>query len=130
GLAVRLPVDTFTDYLARQIGGAALRVLADAGFIVTIPARPTCCAITWISTGQLVGARRVLRRTMAQLAPALRAGIPIVGLGPSCTATLRSDAAELLGTPDAEKVAASVLTLSELLAARAPGWAPPRLDGT
>jgi FAD/FMN-containing dehydrogenase/Fe-S oxidoreductase len=130
GTPVLLLVDTFTDYFAPQIGQAALRVLADAGFSVTIPARPTCCAITWISTGQLAGARRVLRRTMAELAPALRAGIPIVGLEPSCTATLRSDAAELLGTPDAEKLAGSVLTLSELLAARAPDWAPPRLDGT
>jgi Fe-S oxidoreductase len=67
---------------------------------------------------------------VAELAPALRAGIPIVGLEPSCTATLRSDAAELLSSPDAEKLAGSVLTLSELLAARAPDWAPPRLDGT
>jgi Fe-S oxidoreductase len=96
---------------------------------VTIPDRPTCCAITWISTGQLTAARRILGRTVAELSPAVRAGVPIVGLEPSCTATLRSDAAELLGTPQARDLAGSVKTLSEVLA-DAPGWTPPRLDGT
>jgi Fe-S oxidoreductase len=128
GTPVVLVIDTFTNYFDPQIGVAAMRVLADAGFSVTIPRRPTCCAITWISTGQTGAARRILRRTVAELAPAVRAGVPIVGLEPSCTATLRSDAADLLGTQDAEALAGSVRTLSELLAT-VPGWTPPRLDG-
>ena len=126
---VLLFVDTFTDYFAPQIGQAALRVLEDAGYRVTIPGRPTCCAITWISTGQLTAARRILGRTLTELAPALRDGIPIVGLEPSCTATLRSDAADLLGTSQARELAGSVKTLSEVLAGT-PGWTPPKLDGT
>jgi FAD/FMN-containing dehydrogenase/Fe-S oxidoreductase len=129
GTPVLLLVDTFTNYFDPEVGRAAVRVLADAGFSVTITDRPTCCAITWISTGQLGAARRILRRTLTQLGPALRAGIPIVGLEPSCTATLRSDGADLLGTPDARNLAGAVTTLSELLAG-VPGWAPPRLDGT
>ncbi len=129
GRPVLLFVDTFTDFFAPEIGQAAVRVLADAGFSVTIPDRPTCCAITWISTGQLTAARRILGRTVAELSPAVRAGVPIVGLEPSCTATLRSDAADLLGTPQARDLAGSVKTLSEALAG-APGWTPPRLDGT
>jgi len=129
GTPVLLLVDTFTNYFEPEIGQAAIAVLADAGFSVTIPRRPTCCAITWISTGQLGAARRILRRTVAELTPALRAGIPIVGLEPSCTATLRSDCADLLETADARALADSVQTLSELLAG-SPGWAPPRLDGT
>ncbi len=51
--AVMLLIDTFTDYFDPGIGRAALAVLADAGYDVLIPDRPTCCAITWISTGQL-----------------------------------------------------------------------------
>jgi Fe-S oxidoreductase len=128
GTPVVLLIDTFTNYFDPQIGVAAMRVLADAGFSVTIPRRPTCCAITWISTGQIGAARRILGRTVAELAPAVRAGVPIVGLEPSCTATLRSDAADLLGTQDAEALAGSVRTLSELLAT-VPGWTPPPLDG-
>jgi FAD/FMN-containing dehydrogenase/Fe-S oxidoreductase len=126
---VLLLVDTFTDYFAPEIGQAAVAVLADAGFSVSIPRRDTCCAITWISTGQLGAARRILSRTVADLSPAVQAGTPIVGLEPSCTATLRSDSADLLATPAARALAGSVRTLGELLAG-ASGWAPPRLDGT
>jgi FAD/FMN-containing dehydrogenase/Fe-S oxidoreductase len=129
GTPVVLMVDTFTDYFTPQVGRAALRLLTDAGFRVTIPDRPTCCAITWISTGQLGAARRILRRTVAELSPAVRAGVPVVGLEPSCTATLRSDAVDLLETKEARALADSVATLSELLAT-AGDWTPPALDGT
>jgi FAD/FMN-containing dehydrogenase/Fe-S oxidoreductase len=125
---VVLLIDTFTNYFDPEIGKAAVAVLTDAGFSVTIPRRQTCCAITWISTGQLGAARRILRRTVAELSPAVQAGVPVVGLEPSCTATLRSDSADLLATPDARALGESVRTLSELLEA-APGWTPPRLDG-
>jgi FAD/FMN-containing dehydrogenase/Fe-S oxidoreductase len=128
GRPVLLLADTFTNYFAPEIGAAATRVLEDAGFSVSLPRRATCCAITWISTGQLGAARRILRRTIGELLPAAAAGIPIVGLEPSCTATLRSDAIEILDSPAAAAVAASVRTLAEVLAA-APDWQPPRLDG-
>ena len=61
-----------------------------------VTGRNVCCGLTWISTGQLDGARRQLTRTLDELGPALDAGIPVVGLEPSCTAALRADAAELL----------------------------------
>ncbi len=129
GTPVMLLADTFTNYFSPEVGVAAVRVLAAAGFSVAIPRRPICCAITWISTGQLDTARRVLRRTVAELAPAVEAGIPIVGLEPSCTATLRSDTAELLGTHSARALAGSIRTLSEVLTV-APHWSPPSLNGT
>jgi FAD/FMN-containing dehydrogenase/Fe-S oxidoreductase len=127
--AVMLLIDTFTNHFDPAIGQAAMAVLADAGYRVLIPEKPTCCAITWISTGQLGAARKILGATVAELSPAVAAGIPIVGLEPSCTAVLRSDALDLLGTPEATALAGAVRTLSELLAATE-GWAPPRLDGT
>ena len=127
--AVMLLIDTFTNYFDPDIGRAAMAVLADAGYEVLIPDQPTCCAITWISTGQLGAARKILDRTVAELSPAVAAGIPIVGLEPSCTAVLRSDAIDLLGTPEARALGDAVRTLSELLAGTE-GWTPPRLDGT
>ena len=65
---------------------------------------------------------------MADLTPAVEAGALIVGLEPSCTAVLRSEAVALVGTTEASAVAAAVRTLAELLA-ESPGWQPPRLDG-
>jgi Fe-S oxidoreductase len=62
------------------------------------------------------------------LAADARAGVPIVGIEPSCTAVLRSDIHELLpGSADAAAVATSVRTLAELLA-ETPGWTPPDLS--
>ena len=125
---VLLLVDTFTNYFCPEVGIAMVRVLEDAGFSVAIPRHPTCCAITWISTGQLGAARRILRRTVGELGPAVAAGVPIVGMEPSCTATLRSDSVDLLGTPGAKALAGAVRTLSEILAT-APAWEPPDLRG-
>jgi Fe-S oxidoreductase len=125
---VLLWVDTFTNAFAPQVGRAAVAVLEAAGYEVRITGRNVCCGLTWISTGQLDGARRQLRRTLRELGPALDAGIPVVGLEPSCTAALRGDAAELLpGDARAEALAASVKTLAELLRAT-DGWTPPDLS--
>jgi FAD/FMN-containing dehydrogenase/Fe-S oxidoreductase len=127
---VMLFVDTFTDAFRPEVGEAAVRVLEDAGLAVELSPPTGCCALTWISTGQLDAARSILRRTIDGLDVAASAGVPIVGLEPSCTATLRSDARELLGEDDAAaaRVAAATRTLAEVLATRRPAWQPPRLD--
>ena len=126
---VLLWVDTFTNAFAPQVGRAAVAVLEAAGYQVRITERNVCCGLTWISTGQLDGARRQLRRTLRELGPALDAGIPIVGLEPSCTAALRADAAELLpGVARAEALGGAVKTLAELLR-DTDGWTPPDLSG-
>jgi FAD/FMN-containing dehydrogenase/Fe-S oxidoreductase len=129
GPPVLLWVDTFTDHFSPEVGRAAVRVLEAAGYAVRITDEPVCCGLTWISTGQLDGARKQLRRSLDAVQPALRDGVPIVGLEPSCTAVLRHDAGELLpDDPRAAQVRAQTSTLAELLAAT-PGWVPPRLDG-
>ena len=129
GKPVLLWVDTFTDHFTPSVGKAAVRVLEAAGYEVRVTDKPVCCGLTWISTGQLDGARRQMRRSLDALRPALDDGVPIVGLEPSCTAVLRADAAELL--PDdsrAARVASATRTLAELLLATE-GWKPPPLAG-
>jgi FAD/FMN-containing dehydrogenase/Fe-S oxidoreductase len=117
--------DTFTNHFHPAVGRAAVQVLEDAGYRVQIPTQSLCCGLTWISTGQLGVAKRVLARTAAALEPALRAGTPVVGLEPSCTAVFRNDAHDLLpGDRDLERLAAQTVTLAELLD-RTPGWQPP-----
>ena len=108
-------------------------MLVSAGYAPQLVERPACCGLTWISTGQLDTARRVLRRTVDRLAPLVEAGergTPLVGLEPSCLAVLRRDALELLGgdDPAAAAVARAASTLAEVLEG-APGWRPPDLSG-
>ncbi|MQS11322.1 FAD-binding protein [Streptomyces kaniharaensis] len=130
GKPVLLWVDTFTNHFAPQVGQASVRVLERAGYDVRIPARQLCCGLTTITTGQLDLARRTLRRSIAALAPHAEAGLPVVGLEPSCTAVFRGDAAELLGsTPAVTAVARATRTLAELLT-DTPGWTPPPLTDT
>ncbi|MFC5751565.1 FAD-binding and (Fe-S)-binding domain-containing protein [Actinomadura rugatobispora] len=121
GPPVVLWPDTFTNNFHPGIGEAAVRVLEAAGFRVEMPPVPLCCGLTWISTGQLATAERVLRRTVRALAPRLRAGVPVIGLEPSCTAVFRADAPELLaGDPDVERLAGQTRSLAEFLLDRAP----------
>jgi Fe-S oxidoreductase len=127
GTPVLLWVDTFTDHFTPDVGQAAVRVLEAAGYSVQITGKQVCCGLTWISTGQLDGARNRLRATLDALEPALHDDLPIVGLEPSCTAVLRSDISELLpDDPRTAKVVESTLTLAELLSAT-PEWSPPSL---
>ncbi|MET0954216.1 MAG: FAD-linked oxidase C-terminal domain-containing protein, partial [Aeromicrobium sp.] len=121
--------DSFTEYFSTDGGQAALRVLDGAGYDVEVLGRPQCCGLTWITTGQLDTARTMIARAVDQLHPYVTAGVPVVGLEPSCLAVLRSDAVELLDDPRALDVAAGVFTLAELLQ-RTEGWQAPDLTGT
>ncbi|GAA4861552.1 FAD-binding and (Fe-S)-binding domain-containing protein [Actinomycetospora straminea] len=121
--------DTFTEFLHPRAGADAVRVLEAAGFRVRLPERELCCGLTWVTTGQLDVAERVLGRTLDALAPAVGDGMPIVGLEPSCTAVFTDDAPNLLPGPRADAIAAATTTLGRLLAERAPDWTPPGLAG-
>nr|WP_236718219.1 FAD-binding and (Fe-S)-binding domain-containing protein [Actinoplanes sp. TFC3] len=125
---VILFADSFSDAFSPEVAESTVRVLRAAGYEPRLPSGSVCCGLTWITTGQVDKARSILTRTVTALAPAAQAGIPIVGIEPSCTAVLRSDVHELLpGNADAQRVAGSVRTLAELLA-QTPGWTPPDLS--
>jgi Fe-S oxidoreductase len=101
--------DSFSDHFFPANGLAAIDYLASVGLTARVIPDDACCALTWITTGQLDRARAIMTRTLATLKPYVESGVPVLGLEPSCLATLRSDAAELAGeTPD-------VLSLAELV---------------
>jgi FAD/FMN-containing dehydrogenase/Fe-S oxidoreductase len=119
--------DSFTNYLAPQVGRAAVAVLEAANYEVVLPRGPVCCGLTLISTGQLNAARKRIRRSLDVLTQELENDIPIVGLEPSCTAVLRRDAAELVhDDPRAAVLATSTVTFAELLTGS--GWRPPQVS--
>ena len=119
--------DTFTDHFLPQTARAATAVLEAAGLRVGVIPDDACCGLTWITTGQLDRAREIVGRTVATLAPYATSGVPVLGLEPSCLATLRTDAVELTDDPRAADVAAGVHTLAEVLARV--DWQPPDLTG-
>ncbi|MFF3862349.1 FAD-binding and (Fe-S)-binding domain-containing protein [Streptomyces sp. NPDC002209] len=125
---VTLWPDTFTEYLAPEVGRAAVTVLEAAGLGVSVPPKGVCCGLTYLSTGRLGRARTVLRRTLDAVGDADAHG-PVVVLEPSCAAALRTDLPELLpDDPRAERLARAVRTFAETLEEYAPHWQPPRLD--
>jgi FAD/FMN-containing dehydrogenase/Fe-S oxidoreductase len=120
--------DTFTNHLAPEVGRAAVEVLEAAGYHVVLPPKTVCCGLTWISTGQLSRAKKVLARSLAALEPLLAGGTPIVGLEPSCLAALKHDAPALLPeNPLAASTAAAAHTFAEFL--NQSGWTPPQVGG-
>ncbi len=129
---VWLWADTFTDHFGAGIGRAAVDLLAAAGLDARVIPERACCALTWVTTGQLDQASRILTDAVGTLHPYVASGVPVIGLEPSCLASLRSDAVELVDDPRAAEVAAGMSTLGEFLGRlRSSGaWSPPDLTGT
>jgi Fe-S oxidoreductase len=124
GHEVALFVDTFTRWFEPANARAAQRLLGSGdGHVIPVTAapgaRPLCCGRTWLSAGMLDEARREAARLVAVLAPLARAGIPIVGLEPSCLYTLRDEIPGLIPGDEAEAIAGVAMLLEEHLEADA-----------
>jgi FAD/FMN-containing dehydrogenase/Fe-S oxidoreductase len=115
--------DTFTNFFQPEIAEAAVAVLEAAGHRVAIPRRVLCCGRPLYDFGMLDLARRQLRQILAALAPEIAAGLPVVGLEPSCVAVFRDELLNLFPQEEAaRRLAAQTFTLAEFLV-RA-GFAP------
>mgnify|MGYP001671981026 CR=1 FL=1 len=109
--------DSFSQTLDDAGARAVVDVLEANGF-APIVAPDACCGLTWITTGQLRGAKKHLASLLGVLAPFAAAGIPIVGVEPSCTAVLRDDLLDLLpADPRSALVSGATRTLAEVLSA-------------
>lgn len=109
--------DSFSQTLDDAGARAVVDVLEANGF-APIVAPDACCGLTWITTGQLTGAKKHLTSLLDALAPFAASGIPIVGVEPSCTAVLRDDLADLLpDDPRSALVSGATHTLAEVLSA-------------
>jgi Fe-S oxidoreductase len=109
--------DSFTDHFFTRSALAAIAFLEAQGLTVRVIKDNACCALTWVTTGQLDQARSIMDRTVRTLAPYVSSGVPVIGLEPSCLATLRSDSLELLDLPEAQTVAHGMKTFAELVSA-------------
>jgi Fe-S oxidoreductase len=97
--------DCFTSFQEPQIGRAAVTVLERAGFSVELA--NICCGRALLSKGFLTEARALARDGIAKLDRFAAAGVPILGLEPSCVLALADEWPELVPGPAAKRVAAA-----------------------
>jgi FAD/FMN-containing dehydrogenase/Fe-S oxidoreductase len=122
---VVLFADTFNRYFERENVDAALKVLAAGGYRVHLarPAdgttRPLCCGRTFLSVGLVDEARREAERTLTALEPYVAAGMPVVGLEPSCILGFRDEIPALLKSETARSLGEQALLFGEFLAREA-----------
>src|SRR5262249_7330853 len=108
--------DTFNNHFHPEVARAAVEGLEAAGFQVTLPAKNLCCRRPLYDFGMLDTAKSLLRQTLDTLKPDLAAGIPIIGLEPSCVAVFRDEMVNLLpADEDARRMQAQTVLLSEFL---------------
>ena len=111
---VVLLADTFNSTFEPENLRAAVRVLAAAGYGVRIAKsgrRPLCCGRTYLSAGMVDQARA----EAARLSAAIPAGLPVIGLEPSCLLTLRDEFPALLPGAASADLAGRAMLLSEFL---------------
>lgn len=119
GDPVVLWIDTFTRTFSPEVARAAVEVLEEVGYRVELAPSSVCCGLTWVSTGQLDIARRVMARSV-RLLNRTDDGAPIVALEPSCATALRHDAGLLLGDEVTSRVSGRIVSLAEIVADRLP----------
>ncbi len=91
GREVVLFPDTFNNFFEPHVAIAAVEVLERAGFRVIVPRAELCCGRPLYDQGMLEQAKARLKEVMEALGPFVAAGIPIVGLEPSCILTFRDE---------------------------------------
>lgn len=116
---VLLFADTFNNFHRPDVLEAALTVLEAAGLTVATSRSNSCCGRPQLSKGFVEEARAQQRAAVADLLPYARAGVPIVGLEPSCILTFVDEAPSLLRTADADLVAERSMLLESYLASEA-----------
>ncbi len=128
GPVVLLWADTFNNYFHPEIAKAAVEVLEATGHQVWIPEAALCCGRPLYDFGMLDTAKSLLRETLTTLRPLIQAGVPVVGLEPSCLTVFRD---ELLGLmpedEDAKRLSAQSFVLSEFLNRKVKDYQPPKL---
>ncbi|HTO71501.1 MAG TPA: FAD-binding and (Fe-S)-binding domain-containing protein [Myxococcota bacterium] len=127
---VLLFVDTFSNHFQPEVAVAAVEVLEHAGFQVAIPDAPLCCGRPLYDYGMLARAKRTLESLLTGLEPALREGMPIVVLEPSCLSVMRDELPNLLaGRAEAGRLGKQAWLLPEFLLHHAPESIQPALGG-
>jgi len=120
--------DTFNNHFTPRVAQAAVEVLEDAGYRVIVPKQHLCCGRPLFDYGMLDLAEYNLKQILNVLRPKIRAGVPVVGLEPSCTAVFRDELHNLFPKDeDRNRLTQQTFTLGEFLDKKAAGYKPPNM---
>jgi FAD/FMN-containing dehydrogenase/Fe-S oxidoreductase len=126
---VLLWADTFNNYFLPDTAKAAVAVLEAAGFRVIVPKARLCCGRPLYDYGMLDRAKALLLRVLEELSPEIEAGIPVIGLEPSCVAVFRDELVNLFPHDDrAQALSRQTFLLSEFLENHAKNFTLPLLN--
>jgi Fe-S oxidoreductase len=128
GAPVILWPDTFNNYYHPDVAQAATEFLERAGWRVIVPRAALCCGRPLYDYGMLDTARKWLRRILDELREEIRAGVPMVGLEPSCVATFRDELCSIIPhDEDAQRLAKQTFMLSEFIDQKMADYPLPQL---
>ena len=91
--------DTFNNYLNHLAPGGR-RGARGRRYRSKIPPRALCCGRPLYDAGMLDHGRELWKQILKALRPWIRAGIPVVGLEPSCVAAFRDELVNLFPNDD------------------------------
>jgi FAD/FMN-containing dehydrogenase/Fe-S oxidoreductase len=129
GPPVILWPDTFNNHFLPATARAAVNVLERAGFEVCVPRARLCCGRPLYDFGMLERAKRLLLEVLDALAPEIEAGVPVVGLEPSCVAVFRDELTNLFPEDRrAQRLSGQTFLLSEFMEANANRFSLPRWE--
>jgi Fe-S oxidoreductase len=121
--------DTFNNHFHPETAKAAVEVLEAAGFRVIVPRAILCCGRPLYDHGMLGRAQALLLKILDELGPEIEAGIPIIGLEPSCVAVFRDELLNLFPHDKrAQALSRQTFLLSEFLETKAPNFSLPPLE--
>ncbi|HLI51087.1 MAG TPA: FAD-linked oxidase C-terminal domain-containing protein, partial [Thermomicrobiaceae bacterium] len=113
---VILWADTFNDNFHPDTAKAAVEVLESAGYQVVVPEGKLCCGRPLYDYGMLDLAEHLLHDILRTLKPEIEAGVPLIGLEPSCLAVFRDELVNLFPhDEDAQRLSSQSYLLSEFL---------------
>ena len=121
--------DTFNNYFHPATARAAVEVLEAAGYHVILPQAHLCCGRPLYDFGMLDRAEALLLDILDTLSSEIEAGIPIVGLEPSCVAVFRDELLNLFPNDQrAQALSKQTYLLSEFLELNSSNSPLPRFE--
>ncbi len=120
--------DTFNNHFHPETAIAAVEVLEAAGYQVIVPQQSLCCGRPLYDYGFLDQAEHLLRQILVTLRPQIEAGVPVVGLEPSCASVFRDELKNLFPHDEnAKRLSQQTFLLSEFLEKVVKDYRPPQL---